>query len=400
MLILAINSGGSSFKYRVYALPEGKELARGLVDRIGSDQATLTHTVTNQAPFTWQGAVPDHRAALELALSKLIAPETGVVASLEEFGCFAHKLIHGGPSQPLARRLDAQTLKALEGYNHLAPLHTPFMLLGAELCLQAAPQVPQVGVFETSFHRTLPPKAYTYALPAEWCERYGLRRFGFHSMSHSYLAQRVPELLGKPKAEVKQINCHLGSGSSVCAIRGGESVDISSGFSPEAGVPMSTRPGDYDAEALLYVMEREGLSRAEVLKALTARSGLLAISGVSGDLRDLEAAAAQGHQGARLALEVLVYSVQKYIGAYLAALEGADALVFSGGIGENSSTIRERICSAFGFLGLRLDPQANATAKGEARISTPDSTLSVFVVPTNEELMVAQAAYEVLQSES
>ncbi len=399
MIILAINSGGSSFKYRAYQMPEQLELAKGSLERVGSQEAVLKHQKAGREALVRTQSIPGHREAIQAALALLMDPEEGVITDLSELDSIAHKLIHSGPDQVAAKRLGFESLPLLRDGAKLAPLHTQFMVLGVELCLELAPEVAQVGVFETSFHRTLPPKAYTYAFPASWIEKYGLRRFGFHSMSHSYLAERVPELLGGSAQGLRQINCHLGSGSSICAVLSGESVDISSGFSPEAGIPMSTRPGDYDAEALLFAMEQEGLSRLDVIKKLTKESGLLALSGVSDDNRDIRAAAEAGNERAALALEVLAYSVQKYIGAYMATLAGCDVIAFSGGIGENEAGTRAAILAPFGYVGLRLDKAANASGPAERRISAPDSAIEVWVVPTNEEVMVARHAYNLLQSE-
>ncbi len=395
MRILLSNVGSTSLKYRLLEMDDESTLALGRIERVGSERGILQHQATGKPPVARELPVPDYTAAVQLAIDMLCDPAVGALASLADVAAVGFKTVQGGPVTG-SLRIDAAVLQALEEYASIAPAHNPPYIQAIRIFQRLLPNTPLVAVFETSFHRTLPERAFLYGVPYEWYEQYGIRRYGFHGASHRYVSERTAQLLGRPLAELKIITCHLGGSSSLCAVQGGRSIDTSMGFSPQAGVSMSNRHGDLDAWILPFVAERAGLTLAEVKQQLAKRSGLLGISGLSGDVRDLEEAAARGHRRSQLALEVFAYEVKKYIGAYAAALGGLDALAFAGGIGERGVAMRRRICEGLDFLGIALDPARDDVRGEEAVISPPDARVAVLVVPTNEEIIVARETVRVI----
>ena len=395
MRILLSNVGSTSLKYRLVEMDDESTLALGRIERVGSPQGILNHQAAGKPAVTRQMPVPDYTAAVQLAIDMLCHPELGAVASLDGVAAVGFKTVMGGPVTGSVR-IDEKVLQALEAYAAIAPAHNPPYIQAIRIFQQLLPATPLVAVFETSFHRTLPERAFLYGIPYEWYEQYGVRRYGFHGASHRYVSERVARILNRPLSDLRIITCHLGGSSSLCAVQNGRSIDTSMGFSPQAGVSMSNRHGDIDAWIIPFMMEKAGLSLAEVKQALSKRGGLAGISGLSGDVRDLEEAAAAGHRRARLALEVFAYEVKKCIGAYAAAMGGLDALAFAGGIGERGVATRRRICAGLEFLGVALDA-ANDGARGEeAVISAADARVKVLVVPTNEEIIVARETLKVI----
>lgn len=381
MNVLVANIGSTSFKFRLFDLSESeKEMARGAAERIGSDDAKV-----KVGDRTWTGRLASHGDAIERCLALLPDP----AVRLDAIG---FKAVHGGPISGAVRVTD-QVLATMQEFADVAPAHNPPYIAAMKAFASRLPHVPQVAAFETAFHQTIPPSRTTYAVPWEWTQA-GVRRYGFHGASHRYIAVRTAELLRRD--DLRIISCHLGGSSSICAIRAGRSVANSFGTTPQSGLPHNNRVGDIDPYVLLKVLPRFGLTFEKALEIMAKQGGLLGISGVSNDLRDIEAAAAQGHERARLAIDVLVESVRDYIGAYLAVLNGADVLVFTGGIGENSTATREKICRGFDYCGLKLDPKRNEARGAEATISADDSRIRVLTIPTNEELILARQTKEVL----
>jgi acetate kinase len=395
MTILVLNSGGSSLKYKLYAMPDETVLAAGDIDRLGTPAAVLRHRVAGRPPLTLAEPAADHLGGIRQVLALLCHPEHGCLADLRQLDAVAHKLPHGGEVSG-ARRIDGEVIAALERFAAVVPVHNPPVLRAIAAFSELLPDTPQLGTFETHFHVTLPPAAYRYALPEAWYARHGVRRYGFHSCSHRFVAGRAAELLGRPIGELRTVICHLGSGTSVCGVRHGRSVEISSGFTPQAGTPMSTRSGDFDPFVLTYLQSAEGWDAAELNRQLTTEAGLAGLSGVGGDLRDIEAAAAAGDPRAQLAIDVFVFNIRRWIGACLMACGGIDALAFSGGIGERDPGLRAAVCAGLDWLGLALDPAANA-AGAEGLVSAADSRVAVLTVNTDEELVVARDAVELLQ---
>ena len=391
MKILVINAGSSSLKYQLMD-PETKEVfAKGLCERIGID-GKFTYKPQVEGKETLDAvdvAMPTHSEAIQAVLNALVDEKNGVIGSMKEIDAVGHRVVHGGEAFAGSVLITDEVMKALEDCIPLAPLHNPANITGIKACQECMPGVPMVGVFDTAFHQTMPAKAYTYALPYEYYEQDKVRRYGFHGTSHKYVAQRAAAMLGKPLEELKLISCHLGNGSSITAIDGGKSVDTTMGFTPLAGVPMGTRSGDLDAGILEYLMNKHNMSMAEMMNVLNKKSGVLGVSGVSSDFRDLTAAAEQGNERAALALDMFCYSVKKYIGAYAAAMGGVDAVIFTAGVGENSAAERMSIASGLEFMGIHMDPEANNVRGKETVVSTPDSPVKVLLIPTNEELMIA-----------
>lgn len=397
MLVLVVNSGGSSLKYKLYDMPAETVLARGDVDRLGTDRALLTHQVRiagRYASRQLREPLPDHLTAIRLVLRELTRAVDAPLGSLDELGAIAHKLPHGGEVTG-ARLIDDEVVAALRRFAAVVPVHNPPVLTAIAAFRELLPATPQVGTFETHFHVDLPPAAWRYALPDNWYREHGIRRYGFHSCAHRYATGRVAQLLGRPAEEIRLINCHLGSGTSVCGIRGGKSVEISSAFTPQSGTPMSTRPGDFDPFVLTYLLEQTDLTVTELNEALTKRSGLAGLSGVGGDLRDIEEAAAAGSEAARLAIEVFLHNIRRWIGSCLVACGGLDVLSFTGGIGENDPGLRRRLASDLAWLGLRLDEVANQRG-AEGLLSTPDSPVAVALINCDEEIVVARDALALL----
>ena len=389
MKILVINAGSSSLKYQLLDPDTQEVLAKGLCERIGID-GRLKHTPGNgKDAYSADIPMPTHAEAIAAVLDILVSPEYGVIASPAEIDAVGHRVLHGGMAFTESCIIDDKCIEAIKACIPLGPLHNPANLMGIEACRKAMPSTPQVAVFDTAFHQTMPEKAYIYALPYEYYEKDQVRRYGFHGTSHRYVTARAAKLLGRPAQELKLISCHLGNGSSLAAVMGGKCVDTTMGLGPLAGIPMGTRCGDIDATILEYLMDRYGYSIKEMLNILNKKSGVLGISGVSSDFRDLDKAAEEGNHQAALALETFRYNVAKSIGAYAAAMGGADAVIFTAGLGENSAETRQTICESLGFMGVKLDPEKNKLRGQELDISAPGATTRTLVIPTNEELMIA-----------
>lgn len=398
MKILVLNTGGSSLKYKLYEMPAETLLARGDVDRLGTDQAVTTHRVGDAEPIVEQRPVPDHLTGIQRALQLLCDPTHGVLDSLVELDAVAHKLPHGGEEAAASHRIDADVERALERFARVVPVHNPPALTAIRIVRELLPETPQYGTFETHFHLDHPPARHRYALPEAWYTEHGIRRYGFHSCAHRYVAWQAEQWLGDRHRPMRLVNCHLGSGTSVCGILDGRSVEISSAFTPQAGTPMSTRPGDFDPFVLTYLIQEAGYTADELNRVLTKQSGLLAVSGVSGDLRDIEAAAEGGDERAQLAIELFVVNILRWVGACLVATRGLNVLSFSGGIGENSSLLRRRVCDELAWTGLRLDPVRNRERRS-GLLSADDTPVAVIAVKVDEEIIVARDAAALLMTE-
>ena len=389
MKILVLNCGSSSLKYQLIESATEEVLASGLCERITID-GVFTYKRPGQDKIKFEAAMPDHKAAIQIVINQLIDKETGVIASMDEIGAVGHRVVHGGEKFAKSVLLTEEVIKGIEECCELAPLHNPANLIGIRACKELMPEVPMVGVFDTAFHQTMEPKAYLYGLPNEYYTKYGVRRYGFHGTSHSYVSKRAAEILGRNYEDMKIIVCHLGNGASVCAVDHGKSVDTSMGFTPLEGLIMGTRSGDIDPAIIEYVAGKENLSLKEMMNVLNKKSGVLGLSGVSSDFRDIEDARDNGNEQARLTLDIFRYHVAKYIGSYAAAMNGVDAIVFTAGLGENDPLTREEVCSYLGFMGVEFDSSVNNFRGEERVISTPDSKVKVLCVPTNEELMIAR----------
>ena len=391
MNILVLNCGSSSIKYQLLNMgEEAALLAKGIVEKIGLTYGSFTYKPTEKDKVVIEQPIPDHSAGMDLILKALVHPEYGVLKSLNEINAVGHRVAHGGEYFAESVRVTEEAKAKIRALAEIAPLHNPANLKGIETMEQLLPGVPQVAVFDTSFHHTLPPKAYIYGIPYEYYEKYGIRRYGFHGTSHKFVAEKACRLLGWDIRDKKIITCHLGNGASITAIQGGKSIDTSMGFTPVAGLVMGTRAGDLDLGALLYICEKEGLDVNQANTLVNKQSGVQGISGVSSDFRELNTAADGGNKRAALALEVFVYNVKKYIGAYAAALNGVDLVIFTGGIGENDQPVREEVCKNMDYLGIKINAELNATIKGEDKIiSTDDSRTKVMVITTDEELVIA-----------
>ena len=391
MKILVINAGSSSLKYQLIDMENESLLAKGLCERIGID-GRLTHKPQNGKPvYEADVPFPTHKEAIETVLEKLTSKEYGVVETMAEIGAVGHRVLHGGIEFTESCVVDDACEAAIKKCFPLGPLHNPANLMGIEACEKAMPGKPQVAVFDTAFHMTMPPKAYRYAIPTKYYTEDHLRRYGFHGTSHRFVSKRCIELMGGVENAHRVIVCHLGNGSSLSAVKDGKCQDTSMGLSPLAGVPMGTRAGDIDTCVAQFIMNKYNMSADDCLTMLNKKSGVLALSdGVSSDFRDLDAAAEKGNEAAQLALDTFAYEVRKYIGAYAAALGGVDCIVFTAGVGENSGSMRASICDGLEYLGVKLDPEKNKLRGEEVVISTSDSKVTVWVIPTNEELMIAQ----------
>ncbi len=391
MNILVINAGSSSLKYQLLNPETGVLLAKGLCERIGIDgKFTYKPQVEGkEALDAVDVAMPTHSEAIQAVLDALVDAKNGVIGSMEEIDAVGHRVVHGGEAFAGSVLITDAVMQALEDCIPLAPLHNPANITGIKACEACMPGVPMVGVFDTAFHQTMPPKAYMYALPYEYYENDKVRRYGFHGTSHKYVAGRAAAMLGKDASELKLISCHLGNGSSVTAVDGGKSVDTSMGFTPLAGVPMGTRAGDLDAGILQYLMNKHGMDIDAMLNILNKNSGVQGVSGVSSDFRDLENAFKGGNERAGLAVDMFNYGVKKLIGAYAAAMGGVDAIIFTAGVGENSASQRMAIASGLEFMGVKMDAEANNVRGKEVVISAADSKVKVLLIPTNEELMIA-----------
>ena len=389
MNILVRNCGSSSLKYQLINSATEGVLAKGLCERIGSD-GMLTYQPEGGEKEKSEIAMPTHTEAINAVLAALTNEKSGVIKSLSEVGAVGHRVVHGGEKFTSSCLINDESMKAIEECNDLAPLHNPANLIGIRACQELMPGVPMVAVFDTAFHQTMPDVAYTYGIPYEYYEKYKVRRYGFHGTSHSYVSKRTAEIVGKPYDQMKIIVCHLGNGASISAVNCGKSVDTSMGLTPLEGLVMGTRSGDLDPAIIDFVGKKEGLSLDEMNEVLNKKSGMLGISGVSSDGRDLEAAAETGNKRAQLALDVFDYRVIKYIGAYAAAMNGVDAIAFTAGIGENNIKMRKDVCSSLTYLGVKLDEEKNNVRGEERIISADDSKVQVLLVPTNEELAIAR----------
>lgn len=385
--IIAINAGSSSFKFQLFEMPEEKELAKGLVERIGLDNGIFSITVDGKKKKINQD-FRNHEEAVNLMLEKLV--ENGVINSINDINASGHRVVHGGETFDDSVLIDDEVVKEIQKLSELAPLHNPANLMGINAFREQLPDVPHVGVFDTSFHQTMPESSYLYSLPYNYYEEYGIRKYGFHGTSHKYVTQRASELMNRPLEELRIISCHLGNGASIAAVRGGESIDTSMGFTPLAGVTMGTRSGNIDPALIPYIMEKTGKSAVEVLNVLNKESGLLGVSGFSSDLRDIEEEAQKGNERAELALEVFGERIHKYMGSYATRMGGLDAIIFTAGVGENSDIVRAKVLEGLEFMGVYFDPTSNNVRGEEKFINHPYSPVKIIIIPTNEEVMIAR----------
>lgn len=397
MKIIVLNCGSSSIKYQLFDMPTAEVIAKGLVDKIGLKGASIKHNMANGDVLKLEGEILDHQAGIEYVLGILTDKKYGCVDDLNEIGAVGHRVVHAGEKYNGSVAITKEVITALEECIELAPLHNPPNLEGIYAITKLLPAVPQVGVFDTAFHQTMTEEAYLYGIPYSLYEKYKVRRYGFHGSSHRFVSARAAEILDKKLEDLKIISCHLGNGASMCAISHGKSVDTSMGMTPIEGLVMGTRCGDLDAGALLFIADKEETSIPFTSTLLNKHSGILGLSGVSSDMRDVEAAAAEGNQRAKVALEIYWYRIKKYIGGYAAAMGGADVIIFTGGVGENGWETREKSTSGLEFMGVNFDVEKNTKLRGvEAIISKPDSKVVVMVVPTNEELVIAQDTFSIV----
>ncbi|MBN8250693.1 acetate kinase [Priestia flexa] len=385
--IIAINAGSSSLKFQLFEMPSEAVLTKGLVERIGLDDAVFTISVNGEKQ-TEVREIPDHSVAVQILVDKLLSQ--GIIESYDEITGVGHRVVHGGEKFADSVLITDETLAEIEALSDLAPLHNPANVVGIKAFQAILPNIPAVAVFDTAFHQTMPEKSFLYSLPYEYYEDYGVRKYGFHGTSHKYVSERAAELLGRPVEQLRLISCHLGNGASIAAIEGGKSIDTSMGFTPLAGVAMGTRSGNIDPALIPFIMEKTGKTADEVLNVLNKESGLLGVSGISSDLRDLIKASGEGNDRAETALEVFAGRIHKYIGSYAARMSGVDAIIFTAGIGENSDVVRARVLRGLEFMGVYWDPALNGVQGEEAFISYPHSPVKVLVIPTNEEVMIAR----------
>ena len=390
MKVLVINCGSSSLKYQVLDMKDESLLAKGLVERIGIEGSVINHTKTGEETIVNEVPMKDHKEAIAQVLAAVQDPAHGVVQDMSEIGAVGHRVVHAGEKYADSVIIDDTVMKALEECIEIAPLHNPPNLAGIEACRALMPETPMVAVFDTAFHQTMPPESYIYAIPYEYYEKYKVRRYGFHGTSHKYVSQKAADMLNININDLKLITCHLGNGASVTAIKHGRVIDTSMGFTPLEGLVMGTRSGDLDPAIVSYIKEKEGLDDAGVNNVLNKKSGVLGVSGVSSDFRDIEAAVEEGNDRAALALRMFAHRVRFYIGAYIAEMNGVDAIVFTAGVGENDISMREIICTNLGNLGIKLDPIKNKVRGRDTVISAEDSKVTLLLIPTNEELMIAR----------
>jgi len=398
MIVLVVNCGSSSLKYQLINMDNEEVMAKGLVEKIGLPDSQLTHKWNGQKKEIKQ-SIPDHQVAVKLVLDILTDAECGVIKSMDAIDAVGHRVVHGGEEFAASTLITDEVMKALEKCSAMAPLHNPPNIIGINACKAIMPGVPQVGVFDTAFHQTMPAKAFMYGLPYELYKEDHIRRYGFHGTSHRYVAGEVAKVMGVPVEKLRIINCHLGNGSSLAAIKYGKCVDTTMGFTPLAGVLMGTRCGDIDPAIVLNVMDNHNLSTKEMDTLMNKKSGVLGISGVSSDFRDLGQAAAEGNERAQLALDMFHYQVRKEIGAFVAAMGGVDVITFTAGVGENGIEDRAAIAEGLEYLGAKLDPQRNNVRGKDALISTDDSTVKMYVIPTNEEIMIARDTKDIVSKQ-
>ena len=390
MKIFVVNCGSSSIKYQLIDMAEESVIAKGLVERIGIEGSVLTHTPAGKDKVRLESSIPNHVDGIKKVLAALVDPNYGVIKSMDEIGAVGHRVVHGGEIFNQSVVITDEVLKQIEALSDMAPLHQPANLAGIRACQEVMPGTPQVAVFDTAFHQTMPPVAYMFGVKYEEYKDYGIRKYGFHGTSHKYVSGVAAAMLGKDIKDTKIITCHLGNGSSITAVDGGKSVDTSMGFTPLDGVLMGTRTGSIDPAVVPVLMQKKGLDAAGVDKYMNKECGVLGVSGVSSDFRDLEDAAAKGNERAKLALDMFCYQVKRYIGAYAAAMGGVDAIVFTAGVGENDIHTRQQVCEGLEFLGVKLDAERNNVRGKATEISAADSKVKVFLIPTNEELAIAQ----------
>ncbi len=395
MKILVINCGSSSLKYQLFDMEDENVLAAGIAERIGIERSLLKHTPGRGERVTLEKDMANHKEAIAMVLEALTSEEHGVINSFDEIDAIGHRVVHGGEEFSGSVLIDQPVMDALKRFIALAPLHNPPNIMGIEACQDILPSVTQAGVFDTAFHQTMPARAYTYGLPYDLYKKHSIRRYGFHGTSHKFVAKRASQMLGKPLEELKLVTCHLGNGASIAAVDAGCSVDTSMGFTPLEGLIMGTRSGDIDPAIPVFLMDKLNMSSSEINDLLNKQSGVAGISGVSSDFRDVEDAAARGDKRAQLALDAFYYRVIKYIGAYSAAMNGIDALIFTAGLGENSPEMREAVCDSLTYLGVQLDKDKNKVRGKEGDLAMADSPVRVLLVPTNEELMIARETKEI-----
>lgn len=394
MKVLVVNAGSSSIKYQVFDMADESVLAKGLVDRVGIPGTTLEHKPTGKDEVVIKKDLPDHTEGMKLVLEVLVNAEYGIIKSMDEIGAVGHRVVHGGEAFASSVLIDAEVKKVIKDCYDIAPLHNPPNLMGIEACQALMPNVPHIAVFDTAFHQTMEPSSYLYALPYDVYEKYHVRRYGFHGTSHYFVSHRAAEMLGKPYEECKIITLHLGNGASMAAIKGGKVIDTTMGFTPLEGLVMGTRSGDIDPAIVFFLMEKLGMNAQEANNFFNKKAGMLGLSGVSNDLRDILEAASTGNERAQLSLEVYYNRVKGYIGKYIAELNGCDCLVFTAGVGENGYDVRENICKNLDFFGIKMDVEKNKVRGKEVDVSAADSKIKILVIPTNEELVIARDTLE------
>jgi acetate kinase len=399
MKILVLNCGSSSVKYKLLDMTTNEELGSGGVEKLGMKGSFLKHTRKDGQKVMLEGEILEHQVAVEYILGVLTSKKHGAIKSMEEINAVGHRVVHGGEKFNSSVLITDEVIRRIEDCIDIAPLHNPPNLAGIRAISELLPDVPQVGVFDTAFHQTMPDYAYMYGIPYALYQKYGIRRYGFHGTSHRYVSRRACEFLGLDYDKTKVITAHIGNGASIAAVKNGKSIDTSMGFTPIEGLMMGTRSGDVDLGVVTFLMEKEMINSASVSTLFNKHSGVLGVSGLSSDMRDIEKAVSEGNERAKLALNIYEYRIIKYIGSYFAALNGADVLVFTGGVGENQTNTREKICQSFSFMGMRIDEALNANSRGkEIVLSTPDSTVKVVVIPTDEEYMIASDTMEIIKN--
>lgn len=390
MIIFVVNCGSSSIKYQLLNMNGEQVLAKGLIERIGMEGSVLKHTPTGKYTVDISAEIPDHSVGIQMALDALTNEEYGVIDSMDEIDAVGHRVVHGGERFTDSVLISDDVLNGIEACAEIAPLHNPPNLYGIKACMRLMYNTPQVAVFDTAFHQTMPKVAYLYGLPYEMYVKYGLRRYGFHGTSHKYVAQQAAEMMGEHMSDLRFITCHLGNGASIAAIKYGKSIDTSMGYTPLEGLVMGTRSGEIDPAIIPFLMEKENMNAQQIDDYLNRRSGILGISGLSSDFRDLESAANCGDERSQLAIDIFAYKVKKYIGGYVAAMGGVDAIIFTAGLGENSPFMRDKICNGLEYLGTRIDPELNKLRGKQMEISIKRARVKIFVIPTNEELVIAR----------
>lgn len=397
MIALVVNCGSSSLKYQLLNMDNESVIAKGICERIGIDGSFIKHTTEGQDAVKDEGAIPNHKVAIGKMIDMLISGDTACIKSVDEINAVGHRVVHGGEKFNASVIITDEVIAALEECIELAPLHNPANLIGINACKELMPGVPMVAVFDTAFHQTMHKSAYMYAIPEEYYTKYGVRKYGFHGTSHKYVSQRAAAMLGKSIEDTKIIVCHLGNGASLCAVKGGKSVDTSMGFTPLPGLIMGTRSGDVDPAVITFLMEKEGLTTKDIDNILNKQSGVLALSGVSSDFREIEDAVAAGNEKAKFTMEAFQHRLISYIGAYAAVMNGVDAIAFAGGIGENDIHMREELAGMLTWLGVEIDVEKNNCRGVEKDLSTDQAKVKMLLVPTNEELMIARDAVNLLQ---